>query len=58
MRLQGERKLKELQSIVGYQEKQPNHNNTQTVNDASDSWLNIEDEDDQRGRVGQKWPWD
>ena len=44
--------------MVGYQEKQPNHNNTQTVNDTSDSWLNIEDEDDQRGRVGQKWPWD
>jgi len=22
-----------------------------------DSWINIKDEEDQRGRVGLQWPW-
>ncbi len=46
--LQGDRKLKELRSIVGYREKE---------NDV-DSWLNIQDEEDPRGRVGVSWPWE
>lgn len=24
----------------------------------ADSWMNIKDEDDQRGRVGVQWPWE
>jgi hypothetical protein len=27
------------------------------LNDA-DSWMNIKDEEDPRGRVGVAWPWD
>eukprot|EP00979_Chaetoceros_neogracilis_P000052 scaffold17_cov259-Chaetoceros_neogracile.AAC.4 len=47
----GERKLKDLRSMVGYVD--PN----KTLNDA-DSWMNIKDEEDPRGRVGVAWPWD
>ncbi len=25
---------------------------------SSDSWINIQDEEDKRGRVGEGWPWD
>jgi len=32
---------------------------TQTAATAdADSWLNIDDKDDPRGRVGLEWPWD
>ena len=24
----------------------------------ADSWMNIKDEDDKRGRVGVQWPWE
>uniref|UniRef100_A0A7S2K2A3 Complex 1 LYR protein domain-containing protein n=1 Tax=Leptocylindrus danicus TaxID=163516 RepID=A0A7S2K2A3_9STRA len=49
----GDRKLVQLQSMVGYQQKND-------VNDSgdNDSWLNIVDEGDQRGRVGMQWPWE
>lgn len=45
---EGARKLKELRSIVGYQ-KEEEH---------ADSWLNIQDDEDPRGRVGVSWPWE
>ena len=46
---EGERKLKELKSLVGYSDNNAQHDD--------DSWLNIKDEDDPRGRVGEDWPW-
>mmetsp|Transcript_16160 Transcript_16160/g.23012 ORF Transcript_16160/g.23012 Transcript_16160/m.23012 type:complete len:171 (+) Transcript_16160:107-619(+) len=47
---EGEKKLKQLKSMVGYVEK--------TVLADSDSWLNIKDTEDPRGRVGLNWPWE
>ena len=43
----GERKLKQVQSMVGY---------SATMED-EDSWLKTHDPEDQRGRVGTEWPW-
>lgn len=45
----GERRLQQVRSMVGYK-------NPQTDSD-EDSWLNIKDEEDPRGRVGVQWPW-
>jgi hypothetical protein len=42
----GERRLAQVQSLVGY-----------TVHQDEDSWLNIKDAEDPRGRVGNDWPW-
>jgi len=47
---EGDRRLNELQNMVGY-----THSTTKTD---TDSWLNIDDKDDPRGRVGLEWPWD
>lgn len=47
---EGERKLKELHSMVGYA--------SFTTQSDADSWLNIDDKDDPRGRIGIEWPWD
>ncbi len=49
----GERRLKELKSMVGYVDR-----SEKTQADDADSWLNIDDEEDPRGRVGVQWPWD
>ena len=38
--------------MVGYIDK----TETNKVQD-SDSWLNIDDKEDPRGRVGTNWPW-
>lgn len=46
----GERRLKDIMTMVGY--KDPHHKFD------SDSWLNIVDEEDPRGRVGVQWPWE
>lgn len=46
----GDRRLNELQNMVGY-----THSTTKAD---ADSWLNIDDKDDPRGRVGLEWPWD
>ena len=46
--IQGRRRLKDLRAIIGYQKQ----------DDDTDSWLNIKDEDDPRGRVGVSWPWE
>jgi hypothetical protein len=58
---QGERRLKELQSIVGYvPQKSTQQSNPSKADESyeSDSWINIKDEEDPRGRVGVQWPWE
>lgn len=45
---QGDRKLKQVQSLVGY---------SFTREEEEDSWLNTKDSEDPRGRVGTEWPW-
>ena len=64
LNFKGERKLKELQSMVGIiPRKQTQSSSGSTNNDDEgsyydpDSWMNIKDEDDKRGRVGVQWPW-
>ena len=47
---QGEKKLDQLKSMVGYIDPKD------TSSD-EDSWLNIKDDEDPRGRVGIEWPW-
>jgi hypothetical protein len=47
--MKGARRLQQVRSMVGYK-------NPQTESD-EDSWLNIKDEEDPRGRVGVQWPW-
>eukprot|EP00956_Cyclotella_meneghiniana_P033848 scaffold99514_cov22-Cyclotella_meneghiniana.AAC.1 len=61
---EGERRLKELQSMVGIiPRKQTQSSSSSTSHDEEvsyydpDSWMNIKDEDDKRGRVGVQWPW-
>lgn len=44
---EGGRKLKEVQSMVGYRAKA----------EEDDSWLYTTDPSDVRGRVGEDWPW-
>jgi hypothetical protein len=46
---EGERKLKELKSMVGYVDGKEKSD--------PDSWLNIKDKEDPRGRIGSSWPW-
>mmetsp|Transcript_29866 Transcript_29866/g.45804 ORF Transcript_29866/g.45804 Transcript_29866/m.45804 type:complete len:139 (-) Transcript_29866:156-572(-) len=43
----GERRLKQVQSMVGHR----------AATKDADSWLNIDDQEDPRGRVGVEWPW-
>ena len=50
IRKKGERKLQQFCSMVGY------HHPSMNLND-DDSWLNIDDKEDERGRVGDLWPW-
>ena len=42
----GERRLVQLQSLVGH------------TQDDENSWVNIKDDEDPRGRVGYQWPWE
>lgn len=46
---EGERRLAQVQSLVGH--------TTAHQND-EDSWLNTNDPEDPRGRVGVEWPWE
>lgn len=46
---EGDRRLNELRSMVGYTDS--------AAKSDVDSWLNINDKDDPRGRVGLEWPW-
>lgn len=45
--------------MVGFvpKKKQPSELDA-SDNDDADSWMNIKDEDDKRGRVGVQWPWE
>ena len=43
---EGETRLVQVRSLVGY-----------TESNEEDSWLNIQDTEDPRGRVGNQWPW-
>lgn len=43
---EGKRRFQELQEMTGYKK-----------NVDAESWLNIKDEQDPRGRVGEGWPW-
>eukprot|EP00549_Striatella_unipunctata_P024249 CAMPEP_0118674804 /NCGR_PEP_ID=MMETSP0800-20121206/1089_1 /TAXON_ID=210618 ORGANISM="Striatella unipunctata, Strain CCMP2910" /NCGR_SAMPLE_ID=MMETSP0800 /ASSEMBLY_ACC=CAM_ASM_000638 /LENGTH=149 /DNA_ID=CAMNT_0006570035 /DNA_START=81 /DNA_END=530 /DNA_ORIENTATION=- len=46
----GERRLQQFCSMVGY--------DVSGTSEDPDSWLNIKDENDPRGRVGVEWPWE
>ena len=59
---EGERKMKEISTMVGY--NIPVHRSDQQTNNESegssfddDSWINIQDDEDKRGRMGVQWPW-
>lgn len=61
---EGERKMKEISTMVGYDI--PAHRSDQQTNNESaiegssfddDSWINIQDDEDKRGRMGIQWPW-
>ena len=59
--LQGERRLRELEAMVGYSaDKQPKESSAALSPESydEDSWINIRDEEDPRGRVGVQWPWE
>lgn len=57
---EGERRLRELEAMVGYsantRSKESNEISPESYD--SDSWINIQDEEDPRGRVGLQWPWE
>jgi len=64
---EGERKMKEISTMVGYipvhrssDQQQTTNNESKTENSSSfdaDSWINIQDDEDKRGRMGVQWPW-
>jgi len=55
--LKGDVRLKQLYSMVGYNDV--SNSNLKVANEESNgsSWLHIKDDFDKRGRVGQEWPW-
>merc|ERR1712232_564503 len=46
----GDKRLQELRAMVGYEDA--------SAVDDPDSWINIKDEEDPRGRTGVEWPWE
>lgn len=58
---EGERQLAQLRSIVGDSNKKsssiPNKASDLHNRNDPDSWINIPDKQDPRGRVGTHWPW-
>ena len=58
----GERRLKQLEAMVGYSRKSTTSNNNEEASSEetyeADSWINIKDDEDKRGRVGVMWPWE
>ena len=57
----GERRLRQLEAMVGYSRKSTTSNNEQALSEEAyeaDSWINIKDDEDKRGRVGVMWPWE
>ena len=59
---EGERRLRELEAMVGYSaNRKPDEQSSNAMSPESydtDSWINIKDEEDPRGRVGVQWPWE
>ncbi|KAL7523834.1 hypothetical protein ACHAWF_000687 [Thalassiosira exigua] len=60
---EGERRLRELEAMVGYSTDRALSDETSNDADApkvhdADSWINTPDKDDPRGRVGVQWPWE
>jgi hypothetical protein len=66
---EGERRLRELEAIVGYSSSRNNRKTNTSQPDGddeqiskerydADSWINIKDDEDKRGRVGVMWPWE
>lgn len=65
---EGERRLRELEAIVGYSPSSSSNRNvendrvdkgrTSEESYDADSWINIKDDEDKRGRVGVVWPWE
>ena len=49
---EGERQLEQVKSMVGYV------GSDDVAKKDEDSWLNTDDEEDPRGRVGVMWPWE
>eukprot|EP00985_Skeletonema_marinoi_P001936 scaffold784_cov123-Skeletonema_marinoi.AAC.4 len=57
----GDRRLRQLEAMVGYSRKSNTSKDEQASAEESyeaDSWINIKDEEDKRGRVGVAWPWE
>ena len=65
---EGQRRLRELEAIVGYSPSSSSNRNEENDGVAkdrtseesydADSWINIKDDEDKRGRVGVVWPWE
>ena len=49
--LVGNRSLKQIQSMS------TTSNKNNSISHDNESWMNIKDDDDVRGRIGQQWPW-
>ncbi|KAL3797230.1 hypothetical protein ACHAW5_004586 [Stephanodiscus triporus] len=58
---EGEHKLREIGMLVGYSAGDRSFSSSATPSSSqsydTDSWINIQDEEDRRGRVGVQWPW-
>ena len=54
---EGERQLRQLEAMVGYSRKSTSSDSMEEGYEA-DSWINIKDDEDKRGRVGVSWPWE
>lgn len=58
----GERRLRQLEATVGYSRKSITSDDDEEASTKesyeADSWINIKDEEDKRGRVGVAWPWE
>lgn len=59
---EGERQLRQLEAMVGYNRKSTSSDASKQVamedDYEADSWINIKDDEDKRGRVGVSWPWE
>lgn len=54
--VEGKRRQDELRGLTG-ESAAPNQHQKHIEQEDADSWMSIVDPDDQRGRVGQGWPW-
>lgn len=51
--IQGNQRLKQIQSIVGYHPR----SKFKPRESDPDSWINTKSANDPRGRIGEEWPW-